>query len=83
MLAYELICLHKARILDVQSIRRNPGKSRIVEHYHAIRMIDQALHRQQRIVGLDNDVGGFWEDGIGLYEFLWKAIVQPFEEKGA
>ena len=54
--------------------------------YHAVRVADQPLETQHRVVGLYDDVADLleiWEHPVGLDELLWKVVVQALEEKGA
>ena len=72
---YQLISLHKARILYMQSIRCDPRQGRIVQYDHTIRVVDQSLHSQQGIVRLHDDVGRFGKHGISLDELFGESVV--------
>ena len=81
--AHQLIGLNETRILDMQPIRRDTRQGRVIQHHHAIRVVHQPFHCQKRIVRLDDDVGRFGKNRVGLNEFFRESVVEPFEEEGS
>ena len=68
----------------MQTIGANSRQRFIVEYDDRIGVVREAFEGEERVVGLDDDVGSgrIRKDGIGLDEFLRVAIVESFEDVG-
>lgn len=69
----------------MESIGANSGEGFVVEDDDRVGVVGESLEGEERVVGLDDDVGsgGIGKDGISLDEFLGVAIVESFEDIGS
>ena len=67
----------------MKSIGANSGEGFVVEDDDRVGVVGETLEGEERVVGLDDDVGssGIGKDGISLNEFFRIAIVETFEDE--
>lgn len=80
---YELICLIETGILHVQSICIYTRQRAIIQNNHRVRMVCKTFEGQKWVVWLNNDIRflRIREYGVSLYEFLWKPVIQAFQQE--
>lgn len=62
----------------MQAVGGDAREGAVVEDHDAVCALCEAFHGEEAVVGVDDDVVGVLsirEDGVGLDELLWKAVV--------
>jgi hypothetical protein len=82
---HELIRLVKRGRLQVQAVSVDACQCTIVEHDNGVGVVRESLERQQCVVRLHHHIAFLrvGKDRVGLHQFLWKFVVQSFQQEGA